>query len=185
MAGSSAAAAGTPTVAQVQHKLNQLSSQAQRLDEQYDQVQQELQSANQQLGLVNTEAKRYRVRFDAMQEEVAQIATQAYENGTLTTPESLLTSSNPQQILDQSSILLELSSSNSAAMNAFLAAARQLAGAPGQGRHPPAQGQAGRREEGAQQAIQPAEGAAGSAHAGPADRPRPGWGQQRRRHHRC
>jgi peptidoglycan DL-endopeptidase CwlO len=129
MAGSSAAAAPQPTAAQVQHKLNQLNNQAQRLDEQYDQVKQELSSANQQLELVNTEAARYRDRFDAMQEEVAEIATQAYENGTITSPEALLTSSNPQQILDQSSILLELSSSNSAAMNAFLAAARQLANA--------------------------------------------------------
>jgi peptidoglycan DL-endopeptidase CwlO len=126
-AGGSAAAAPQPTVAQVQHKLNQLNNQAQRLDEQYDQVKQELFSANQQLSLVNTEAARNRARFDAMQAEVAQIATQAYEDGTLTTPEALLTSSNAQQILNQSSILLELSSSNSAEMNAFLAAARQLA----------------------------------------------------------
>jgi peptidoglycan DL-endopeptidase CwlO len=129
MAGGGAAAAPTPTVAQVQQKLNQLNNQAQRLDEQYDQVHQELLSANQQLSLVNTEAARYRDRFDAMQDEVAEIATQAYEDGTLTSPEVLLTSRNPQQILNQSSILLELSSSNSAAMNAFLAAARQLAGA--------------------------------------------------------
>jgi peptidoglycan DL-endopeptidase CwlO len=129
LAGGTAAAAPQPTAAQVQHKLNQLNNQAQQLDEQYDQVKQELQSAGQQLTLVNTEAARYRVRFDAMRVEVAQIATQAYEDGTLTTPESLLTSRNPQQILDQSSILLELSSSNSAEMDAFLAAARQLANA--------------------------------------------------------
>jgi peptidoglycan DL-endopeptidase CwlO len=124
-----AAASPQPTAAQVQHKVNQLSNQAQRLDEQLDQVQQQLQSANQQLKLVNTEAARYRLRFQAMQDEVAEIATQAYENGSITSPESLLTSSNPQQILDQSSILLELSSSNSAAMDAFLAAARQLSNA--------------------------------------------------------
>jgi peptidoglycan DL-endopeptidase CwlO len=124
-----ATAAPQPTVAQVQHKLNLLSNQAQRLDEQYDQVQQDLASASQQLTLVNTEAARYRVRFDAMQVQVAAIATQAYEDGSITTPEALLTSSNPQQILDQSSILLELSSSNTAEMNAFLAAARQLADA--------------------------------------------------------
>jgi cell wall-associated NlpC family hydrolase len=124
-----AAASPQPTAAQVQHKVNQLSNQAQRLDEQLDQVHQQLSSAKQQLELVNTEAARYRLRFQAMQDEVAEIATQAYENGSITSPESLLTSSNPQQILDQSSILLELSSSNSAAMDAFLAAARQLSDA--------------------------------------------------------
>jgi peptidoglycan DL-endopeptidase CwlO len=129
MAGGGAAAAPQPTVASVQHKVDQLSNQAQRLDEQYDQVQQELSSARLQLTLVNTEAARYRDRFDAMQDEVAEIAAQAYEDGSLTTPEALLTSRNAQEILDESSILLELSSSNSTEMNAFLAAARQLAGA--------------------------------------------------------
>jgi peptidoglycan DL-endopeptidase CwlO len=129
MAGGSAAAAPQPTVAQVQHKVNQLSNQAQRLDEQYDQVQQEWLSASQQLTLVDTEVARYLARFKAMQDEVAEIAAQAYEDGSLTTPEALLTARNPQLILDQSSILLELSSTNSTEMSAFLAAARQLAGA--------------------------------------------------------
>jgi cell wall-associated NlpC family hydrolase len=41
----------------------------------------------------------------------------------------LLTSGNAQQILDQASILQELSSSNNAAMSQFLSAARQLTGA--------------------------------------------------------
>jgi len=134
MAGGGAAAAPQPTVTQVQQKLNHLTSEAQRLDEQYDQVKQQLGSAGQQLSLVNTEAARYLRRFDAMRAQVAEIASEAYMNGSLTTPEALLTSSNPQQILDQSSILLELSSSNSAEMSAFLAAARQLSNAQGSAR---------------------------------------------------
>jgi peptidoglycan DL-endopeptidase CwlO len=129
MAGGGVADAAQPTVAQVQHKLNQLTNELQRLDQQYDQVQQELASAKQQLGLVNTEAARYLRRFDAMRAQVAEIATTAYMDGSLTTPEALLTSSNPQEILNQSSILLELASSNGAEMNAFLAAARQLSNA--------------------------------------------------------
>jgi peptidoglycan DL-endopeptidase CwlO len=129
VAGGGAAAASQPTVAQVQHKLNQLNNEAQRLDEQYDQVKQELQSATLQLALVNREAASYLRRFDVMRAQVAEIASTAYMDGSLTTPEALLTSSNPQQILNQSSILLELSSSNGAEMSAFLAAARQLSAA--------------------------------------------------------
>jgi cell wall-associated NlpC family hydrolase len=124
-----ASAAPQPTVTQVQQKLDQLNSQAQRLDEQYDQVKQELSSANQQLVLVNTEAGRDLARFDAMRAQVAEIATEEYENGDMTTPEALLTSPDAQEILNKSSILLMLSSSNSTAMKAFLAAARQLSGA--------------------------------------------------------
>ncbi len=129
IASGAAAAAPQPTVTQVQQKLDKLNNEAQRLDQQYDQVQQELSSASQQLALASLEAGRYRSRFDAMRAQVAQIATAAYEEGSLITPEALLTASDPQQILNQSSILLELSSSNSAEMSAFLAAARQLSGA--------------------------------------------------------
>jgi peptidoglycan DL-endopeptidase CwlO len=126
MAGGGAAAAPQPTVAQAQAKLHKLSNQLQQLDQRYDQIQQQLSSANQQLALANTAAARYENRFKSMRAEVAQIAAEAYETGSINTPEALLTSSNPQKILDQSSILLELSSDNSTEMTAFLNAARQL-----------------------------------------------------------
>ena len=70
-----------------------------------------------------------------MRTEIARIATTAYESGNMTSVGALLTSGNPQEILDQSSILLELSSANSAEMNQFLTAARQLTGAQQLARH--------------------------------------------------
>ena len=124
-----AGAAPQPTVTQVQQKLKQLNTRAQELDQQYDQAQQALSSASQRLAVVNEETARYLSRFDSMRVQVAQIAATAYERGSITSPEVLLTSGDPQQILNQSSILLELSSNNSAEMTAFLSAARQLAGA--------------------------------------------------------
>jgi cell wall-associated NlpC family hydrolase len=124
-----AAASPQPTIAQVQQRLTQLNTQSDRVGQQYDQAQQELVSANQRLALVNREASRYEARFQSTRESIAQIAATAYEEGNLTSPAALLTAGNPQQILNQSSILLELSANNSAAMNQFLAAARQLTGA--------------------------------------------------------
>ena len=129
MASGGAAAAPKPTVTQVQQKLNKLNNKMQQLDEQFDRVKQELSSANQQLALANTAAARYENRFKSMRAEVAQIAATAYEEGSINSPEELLTSNDPQKILDQSSILLELSSDNTAKMSAFLTAARQLANA--------------------------------------------------------
>ena len=126
---SGAAAAPKPTVTQVQQKLDKLNNQLQQLDQRYDQVQQQVSSANQQLALANTAAARYEGRFKSMRAVVAQIAATAYEDGSLNTPEALLDSNNPQKILDQSSILLELSSDNTAKMTAFLTVARQLANA--------------------------------------------------------
>jgi cell wall-associated NlpC family hydrolase len=129
MTGGVASGAPQPTVTQIQQKLNKLNTQADKLDDQFNQVQQELTSANQRLALVNKQAARYLVTFDAMRTQVAQIAAQQFENSALTTPEALLTSGDPQEILNQSSILLELSSSNRTAMRQYFAAARRLEGA--------------------------------------------------------
>ncbi len=115
-----------PTVTQIQQKLNKLNTQADKLDDQFNQVQQELTSASQRLALVNKQAARYLVTFKSMRTQVAQIAAQQFENSALTTPEALLTSGDPQEILNQSSILLELSSSNRSAMRQYFAAARRL-----------------------------------------------------------
>ena len=124
-----AGAAPQPTVSQVQARLRQLTSKAEKLDQRYNQVQQELTSASRRLKLVNSEAARYLKRFRSMRAEIARIAAQAYMNGNMTSVAAMLTSGDAQQILDQSSILLELSSSNSAQMSQFIAAARQLTGA--------------------------------------------------------
>jgi peptidoglycan DL-endopeptidase CwlO len=129
LASVAASAAPQPTVAQVQARLNQLNTQFEKLVQQFDGAQQQLTSANQRLALLNREAARYLTRFNVIRTQVAQIAATAYEEGSLTSPAVLLTSGNAQQILNQASILQELSSSNNAVMGQFLAAARQLTGA--------------------------------------------------------
>jgi peptidoglycan DL-endopeptidase CwlO len=126
MVGGTAGAAPQPTVAQVQQKLNNLNIQADKLGAQFDQAQQELTSASQRLNLVNREASRYQAQFDSMRTEVGKIAAAAYEGGNLNSSAALLTSGNAQQMLDQSSILVELSSVNSSKMHQFIAIARQL-----------------------------------------------------------
>jgi peptidoglycan DL-endopeptidase CwlO len=128
-AGGSAAAAPQPTVAQVQQRLSQLNAQAQILDQKYDQAEQELTSANQELAAINSEISHDQVRYNLLRAQVGAIAAQEYETGELDTPEALLTAKNPQGILDQASILEQLTSSNSAAMTEFITAAKQLASA--------------------------------------------------------
>jgi cell wall-associated NlpC family hydrolase len=124
--GGTAGAAPQPTVTQVQQKLSKLNIQADRLGAQFDQAQQELTSANQRLTLVNRQVSRYQGQFDAMRTEVGKIAAAAYEGGSLNSSAALLTSGNAQQMLNQSSILVELSSVNSAKMHQFIAVTRQL-----------------------------------------------------------
>jgi len=124
-----AGAAPQPTVTQVQAKLDKLTSQEDQAVQQYDQSAQELASANAQLALVNREVTTDRAQFRQMRAEIAQIATTAYESGNMSSMGALLTSDNPQAVLSQASVLLQLSSDRSAEVNHFLAVARQLEGA--------------------------------------------------------
>jgi peptidoglycan DL-endopeptidase CwlO len=121
-----AGAAPQPTVTQVQAKLDKLTSQQDQAIQQYDQSAQELASANAQLALVNREVVTDRAQFRQMRAEIAQIATTAYESGNLNSMGALLTTDNPQAVLSQASVLLQLSSDRSAQVNHFLSVARQL-----------------------------------------------------------
>jgi peptidoglycan DL-endopeptidase CwlO len=126
MTSGTAGAAPQPTIAQVQQKLSKLNAQADKLGQQFIQVKQELASASQRLKLVNHQASRYQAQFDAMRAEIGKIAAAAYKGGNLDSSAALLTSGNAQQMLNQSSILTELSSVNSTQMHQFISIARHL-----------------------------------------------------------
>jgi cell wall-associated NlpC family hydrolase len=126
---SSAGAAPKPTVGQVQKSVNRLSSAMDQAVQQYDQSAQQLSSAKQRLALVNREVKTDQAKFESMRSQIAAIASTAYENGNMTSMGALLTSDNPQAVLSQASVLLQLSSSRAAQVNQFVQAARQLQGA--------------------------------------------------------
>jgi cell wall-associated NlpC family hydrolase len=122
----SAGAAPTPTLAQAEHKVTELQAKLGRLGQQFDAVQQQLQNTNQRLSLLDKQLGRYTTRFNVMRGEIARIAVTAYEEGNINSSVNLLSSGDPQQILNQSSILQELSASNKAQIAAFLTAAKQL-----------------------------------------------------------
>ena len=126
---SSAGAAPKPTVGQVQKSVNRLTSEEDQAVQQYDQSEQQLSSAKQRLTLVNHEIQADQAKFQSMRSQIAAIASTAYENGTMTSMGALLTSDNPQAVLSQASVLLQLSSDRSAQVNEFIQAARQLQGA--------------------------------------------------------
>jgi peptidoglycan DL-endopeptidase CwlO len=122
----SAVASPTPTLAQVQKKASQLEAKFEELDQQYDQVKEQLSATDQRLTLLNKQLAQFDAQFSSKQEEIGRIAVTDYEQGNMSSSLTLLTSGNPQQILDQSSILQEISTSNNAQIDEFLAAAQQL-----------------------------------------------------------
>jgi peptidoglycan DL-endopeptidase CwlO len=122
----SATAAPTPTLAQVKANLSKLQAQLDKLSQQYDQVQQQLSATNQRLAVINKQEASYAASFAAMRQQVGQLAITAYEDGNFNSSLALLSSGSPQQILNRSSILQELSASNNAKISQFLVDAKQL-----------------------------------------------------------
>ena len=128
MAGS-AGAQPQPTVSQVQAKLKKLTFKENWLVQRYDQASQNLTSARQRLAVVNTEVSKDAVAVKAMQGEIAQIASNVYENGAMSSVVALMTSGNPQTLLSQSAFLTHLSTDQYQQLQQVITTQRQLAGA--------------------------------------------------------
>jgi cell wall-associated NlpC family hydrolase len=124
--GGAATAAPGPTAGQVQQKISKLMSKLDAVAQQYDQSVTELKAASKRLAAVNRELAKNQASFEQMRAAMAQIAAAAYEQGTLDSPTALLTSDNPQQVLDQAAMLNHLSSDRRAQLDAFITVARAL-----------------------------------------------------------
>jgi cell wall-associated NlpC family hydrolase len=118
-----------PTIAQVTAQVKTLSSQADKAIQQYDQVKQQLAEASQRLKLVNDEVAKDQAQFNIARRGVAAAAATAYEDGNLTSMAALITSASPETVLSRADMLVQLSTTRSAQMHQFIAAARQLSGA--------------------------------------------------------
>jgi cell wall-associated NlpC family hydrolase len=124
----SAGAAPQPTVGQVQARVNQLTSQFDKVSEQLDQAGQQLSAAQLKLSQVQVHLKNANAQFQAAQANVAQNAAAAFEDTGATSVAGVLTSGDPSVVLQQGSLLLELSGSRNAETRQLLTAASQLAG---------------------------------------------------------
>jgi peptidoglycan DL-endopeptidase CwlO len=126
--GGAAGATPNPTASEVRAKLNKLMSRLDAVSQQYDASLSNLKTAKAALARTNRELAKNQGKFEAMRTAIAQIASVAYEQGGLNSASALLTSDNPQTVLDQASFLNHLTSDRHAQMTAFLAAARALRG---------------------------------------------------------
>jgi peptidoglycan DL-endopeptidase CwlO len=123
-----AGAAPQPTVDQVQAKVNQLTSQFDQVSEQLDQAGQQLSTAQGRLSQVRVHLDNANAQFQTAQANVAQTAAAAFEDTGSTSVAGVLTSGDPSVILQQGSLLLELSGTRSAETRQLLSDASQLTG---------------------------------------------------------
>ena len=121
-------AAPQPTVSQVQAKINQLTTQFDKVSQQLDQASQQLSAAQTKLSQVRVRLKNANTQFQTAQANVAANAAAAFENTGATSIAGVLTSGNPSVILQQGSLLMELSGNRNAQTRQLLTDASQLAG---------------------------------------------------------
>ena len=126
--GGIAGAAPQPTVGQVQAKINQLTSQFDRVNTQLDQASQQLSTAQSRLSQVRTRLNHANAQFRAAQATVAQNAAAAFEDSGATSVAGVLTSGDPSVVLQQGSLLMELSGMRNAQTQQLLTDASELAG---------------------------------------------------------
>jgi len=125
---SGAGAAPQPTVDQVQARVNQLTSQYNKVSEQFDQASQQLSAAQSRLSQVRVHLNHANAQFQAAQANVAQTAAGAFEDTGATSIAGVLTSGDPSVVLQQGSLLMELSGSRNAETQQLLTDASQLTG---------------------------------------------------------
>jgi len=125
---SGAGAAPQPTVDQVQARINQLTSQFNQASQQLDQASQQLSAAQSRLSQVRVHLNHANAQFQAAQANVAQTAAAAFEDTGATSIAGVLTSGDPSVVLQQGSLLMELSGSRNAETQQLLTDAGQLAG---------------------------------------------------------
>jgi cell wall-associated NlpC family hydrolase len=126
--GGMAGAAPQPTVSEVQAKINKLTSQFDQVATQFDQASQQLSAAQSRLAEVRAHLRHANARFGAARTAVAQTAAAAFEDTGATSVAGILTSGNPSVILQQGSLLTELSGNRNAQTRQLLADASELAG---------------------------------------------------------
>ena len=122
-----AGASPLPTVAQVQAKVNQLTSQYDKVSEQLDQVGEQLTSAQTRLAQVRVDVNHANAQLQAARVTVAQIAAATFEDTGATSIAGVLTSGDPSVVLEQGSLLMEMSGDRDAETAQLLSDASQLA----------------------------------------------------------
>jgi peptidoglycan DL-endopeptidase CwlO len=117
-----------PTVAQVQAKVNELTTEFDKVSEQLDQVSQQLSAAQTRLAQVRANVRHADAEFRTAQTEVAQIAAATFEDTGATSIAGVLTSGDPSVVLQQGSLLVELSGNQDAETQQLLIDASTLSG---------------------------------------------------------
>jgi cell wall-associated NlpC family hydrolase len=121
-----AGAAPQPSIDQVRTTINTLTGEFNKANQQYDQVEEQLTTASARLKQVDKQLARDQAEYKAARKLVVQIADATYEDSNSTSLAGLLTSSNPNQVLAEASLITQVTGTRNLETEAFLADATQV-----------------------------------------------------------
>ncbi|WP_433187658.1 NlpC/P60 family protein [Actinoallomurus sp. CA-150999] len=122
-----AEAAPKPSAAAAKKELEKLNGQVDKIVDQYNKAKTELDAAKKRLTALNGQVKSERNVYEKLRARVAQVAADAYKNGTLDSrTATLLASKDPDAALNQMSAFLQLSNNRGQELSAFLASTQRI-----------------------------------------------------------
>jgi cell wall-associated NlpC family hydrolase len=122
-----AGAQPSPSISQVEARINALTGEYNKAEQQYAVVAAELTAARGRLAQVDRQMASAQRAYDSSKLKVARIADASFEDSGQASLAGLLTSGNPQDVLNEASMILELTDASNMQTRQFLADARQLA----------------------------------------------------------
>ena len=123
---SGAGAAPAPSITQVQAQVNSLQGKVDKIGEQYDAAGQQLASAKGRLNQVTKQADLAQQAYNKASNTLAAVAVSGYENSGQSSIVGLLTAGNPEAVLGQASLVLQIEGTHNEEAKQLLTQANEL-----------------------------------------------------------
>ncbi|MDX6340878.1 MAG: peptidoglycan DL-endopeptidase CwlO, partial [Trebonia sp.] len=123
---SGAGAAPAPSINQVQAQVNSLQGKVDKIGAQYDAAGQQLAAAKSRLNQVAKQSDRAQQQYTKASATLAAVAVAGYENSGQNSVIGLLTSGNPDAVLGQASLLLQIEGTHNEQAQQLLTLANEL-----------------------------------------------------------
>lgn len=121
-----AGASPKPTLKESEAKLRKLNSQVDHQDNVYNKAREERQAAQKKLAALNKSVAEDQKTYEQLRERVAQLAAAAYKSGQSGDIPNLVSSGDPESVLDQISMFTQVAHNRSIEVTQFLNAAQLL-----------------------------------------------------------
>ncbi|MQA97784.1 MAG: NlpC/P60 family protein [Streptosporangiales bacterium] len=120
-------ASADPSEGEVRDRIDKLMRDSSKLVDDYNQAVVDRQAAAKRYKKVKAQLKTSEAEFNELKTKVAQLAAAAYRTGDLTSPMTMITSEDPQSLLDQVATLNHMSKVRASQFEEYAAVAERLA----------------------------------------------------------